>query len=163
MRNGPVLASATGGHELPGLLFERLRTVEADFGFHDGAFTVDPQRSRYAEPTVLALDSASVQEETMLEFAPVDESAYVRLVLIPHIDTEHDEALRLELFRKTTQVRSLRTAGRSPVRPEREKDWLAAAVGKPNLLTVKSGQREVWRRLVLQVSGKAALRAVTTG
>ena len=69
------------------------------------------------------MDLGPIQQESMFEPIFGDEAAdQVRLVFIPDADGENNKTLVFELFRKVTQVRSLRTGDPSVMRPEGEND-----------------------------------------
>ena len=64
---------------------------------------------------------------------------------------------------EVTQVRSLRTAGRSPIGPKRQENWSAAEVAKLHRSAVQGGELEIRRRLVSHVRLESALiRAETS-
>ena len=79
-----------------------------------------------------------MEQDTLLKTLLGDESPKRIAILVPDVDREHYETFVAELLGDTTEVRSLRTAGGSPIGPECQEHRLAARIAKPHGLAIQS-------------------------
>ncbi len=102
------------------------RPGKVDFHVDDHTFRVDEQDGRDSLDAVEFLgDRLPVEEDSVFQLAFFHEAGDVVFRLVPGIDAEDDESLAAILLGQATQVRSLRTAGRSAKRPKREHNGFA--------------------------------------
>lgn len=107
-----------GAEEFLGLLFKFFRTIEAQGGVNDDALFVHPYVGRDARHTIGRADIPPVQKQPVFQLVFPGERGDGLFGFIPRIDAENDQALIAVFVGKLTEVRSLRTTGRSPRGPK---------------------------------------------
>ena len=139
--------------EFPGVAFELLHVAGTQSDVHDDACAIDPQdRGNDLVRDAVLLDGfPAVEEYPLVELVLLDVLLEDFLVLVPGVDGQDDQSVLLVLLGDATDVRSLRTAGRSPVGEEGDEDRLAALIAQANLGPVQSGQFKIRGRLVLHL------------
>ena len=138
-----------------GSALQRPRSAEPDFRIGNNSFSIDPKNRRYTGVSVGIRHLTTIEQDSLCELVLSDEARELALILVPGVDRQDDQTGASAFLGDSTQVRSLRTTGRSPVCPKSEQHRLAAEVTQPNRLAREIGELEVRRRFAFPLRGPA--------
>jgi len=129
--------------------------LEPFLGIHDDSFGVDPENRRYAAlQTIAGGGFLPIEQHALLELLVLDESFDDVVIFIPGIDGQNCETFAGVLDSQLAEVRSLRTAGRSPIGEKGQDHRLAPQLAETHGFSLHIAQIEVWGRLSHQVACK---------
>ena len=145
--------------ELLRVVFKRLHVARSESDVYDNASAIDPQdgRDQLVRDTVLLDGFPAFEEYPLVELVLLDVLLEDFLFLVPGVDGEDHQPVLFVLIGETTNVRSLRTAGASAIRKERQEDGFAALIAETDLGPVEGGQFKIRGGFVLHLRHELSL------
>ena len=130
-------------------LFDVFGAVETKSGIDHDTLLIDKDVGGYARYAVFRGYVATVKEDSIRQLLTLSELRHRFLRLVPRVDRQDNETLVPMLCRDSTEVRSLRTTGRSAIGPKRQQHRPTFELAEFDLVSVEGRELEVRRGLSL--------------